>query len=296
MAALDDRPADETTTAVEMERALGAEVDAVMAAHAAGTLDTEELRARAGLVLIYDALLLQRNYAHVLRGKIDRAALAGDAAARRGRAVELLELAKALRPHDGRVDSWLAATRGMAELAPDGSLTGARKQQILAAVDVEPSFNLFTAYIALRDEPAQSPYGQALFEKTRAFIASARCRNVEPGTREARNCESGPLAPYNLQAATVMLGDQFLRQGEAALQRGAIPEAMELLGTADGVYATLSAERHRAATARWSKAPLLEIRRRRVGEIKPGRPLPDAGFWRSAEYASIYDCAACHVP
>ena len=162
--------------------------------------------------------------------------------------------------------------------SPDGSLTGARKEQILGAVDVKPSFNLFTAYIALRDEPTDTPYGRALFEKTRAFIAARKCRDVEPGTREARNCESGPLAPYNLQAATVMLGDQFLRQGEDALRRGASPEAMEWLGTADGVYATLSTDRHRAGTAAWSKAPLLEIRKKRVAAFRPGAPRPDDGL------------------
>lgn len=296
MSALDDRPADETAVAVDMERRLGHEVDAVLRAQAAGTLATDDERGQAGLVLIYDALLLQRNSAHAMRGKIDRAALSGDATARRHRAVELLEQAKALRPEDGRIASWLAATQGMADLSPDGSLTAARNTQVLAAVDVEPSFNLFTAYIAMRDEPPDTADGKALFLKTQAFIAARKCRDVEPGTREARNCESGPLAPYNLQAATVMLGDQFLRQGEDALRRGAIPEAMEWLGTADGIYATLSTDRQRAATATWSNAPLLEVRRQRIAALKPGTPLPDPEFFRSASYASIYDCASCHVP
>jgi hypothetical protein len=296
MAALDDRPVDETAASVDMERRLGQEVDAVLRAQAAGTLTTDEECGQAGLVLIYDALLLQRNSAHAMHGKIERAALRGDTTARRQRAVALLEQAKVLRPGDGRIASWLAATQGMADLLPDGSLTAARKEQILAAVDVEPSFNLFTAYIAMRDEPPGTPHGRALFVKTQAFIAARKCRDVEPGTREARNCESGPLAPYNLQAATVMLGDQFLRQGEDALQRGAVPEAMEWLGTADGIYATLSTDRQRATTAVWSKAPLLAIRRERVAALKPGAPPPDGDFFRSASYASIYDCASCHVP
>ena len=296
MMALDDRPADETAASVQMERALAREVDEVLRAHAAGTLRTEEDRARAGLVLVYDALLLQRNSAHAMRGKIDPGALPGDATARRLRGVQLLELARTLRPEDGRIASWLAATQGMTDAGPDGAPTPARKDQIIAAVDVEPSFNLFTAYIALRDEPAHTAQGWALFAKTRAFIDSRKCRDVTPGTREARNCTSGPLAPYNLQAATVMLGDQFLRHGEAALGRGAIPEAMELLGTAGGIYATLSSERHRATTATWSKADLLDARRQRLAALTPGAALPGDEFWRSAAYASIYDCASCHVP
>ena len=296
MKALDDRPADETAVSLQMERELAREVDEVLRAHAAETLRTKEDRAHAGLVLVYDALFLQRNMAHAMRGKIDRAALPGDATARRQRGVQLLELARTLRPEDGRIASWLAATQGTVDVGPDGAPTAARKDQILAAVDVEPSFNLFTAYIVLRDEPPHTAHGQALFAKTRAFIDARKCRDVTPGTREARNCESGPLAPYNLQAATVMLGDQFLRHGENALRRDAIPEAMELLGTADGIYATLSSERYRVTTAKWSKAALVDARLQRLAALKPGVAPPGDEFWRSAAYTSVYDCASCHVP
>src|SRR5262245_44831836 len=83
MMALDDRADDETAVSLEMERTLAREVDEVLRAHAAGTLRTEEDRGGAGLVLIYDALLLQRNSAHAMRGRIDRAALPGDATVRR---------------------------------------------------------------------------------------------------------------------------------------------------------------------------------------------------------------------
>ena len=296
MVALDDRPADETAASLRMEEALGKEVEAVLAAHAAGALRTEAERADAGLVLVYDALLLQRNLAHATRGKIDRQALPGDATSRRRRAVELLELATTLRPADGRVASWLAATRGMADVGPDGEMTDARKNALLAAVDVAPSFNLFTAYIAMRDEPLDTAHGTALFAKTRAFLESRECRDVKPGSAEARRCEGSPIAPDNLQGATVMLGDQFLRRGEEALRRGSIPEAPDLLGTASGIYASLSSERHRDVTARWSKADLLDARMRRLAALEPGGAVPNPDFWRSAEYASVYDCASCHVP
>ncbi len=117
MAALDDRPYDETAVSIAIERALGAEVDTVMDAHATGTLATENVRARAGLVLIYNALLLQRNSAHVLRGKIDRAAL--PATPQRGAAAlsSCSSWRDAAAPY-GRIASWLAAT-GIADLAPD---------------------------------------------------------------------------------------------------------------------------------------------------------------------------------
>lgn len=247
MQALDDRPDDETAVSVEMEETLRVETDAALRAAAAGALKTDDERARAGLVLVYEALLLQRNLQHAALGKIDPRALRGDATARRQRAVELLRRAQALRPRDHRIASWLAATELMAGASASGELTAAGKERVVAAVDPEPTFNLWTAFIALRDEPVDTPYARALFAKTRAFLQSRKCRDVVPGTTEARNCESGPLAPYNLQAATVMLGDQFLRRGEGALRRGTTEDAMELLGTAGGIYATLSAERLRPA-------------------------------------------------
>jgi hypothetical protein len=35
---------------------------------------------------------------------------------------------------------------------------------------------------------------------------------------------------------------------------------------------------------------------RRLAVLKPGAAVPNEDFWRSAEYASVYDCASCHVP
>lgn len=295
MQALDDRPDDETAASVEMEKTLRVETDGALRAADAGALKTDDERARAGLVLVYEALLLQRNVQHAAMGKIDPRAIEGDANARRRRALELLRRAQALRPQDHRIASWLAATEVMAGASASGEMTAAGKERVVAAVDPEPTFNLWTAFIALRNEPVDTLEAQALFAKTRAFLQSRKCRDVVPGTREARNCESGPLAPYNLQAATVMLGDQFLRRGEEALRRGTLQDAMELLGTASGIYATLATERMRDATARWSKAPLLDARLRRLRSLTPGASLPSADFWRSRDYEALYDCASCHV-
>jgi hypothetical protein len=257
--------ADDTPSALEMERTLDAEREKAERAGA-----REEL----GLVLVYEALLLQRNNAHQLGG--------GNDAARRARAVEFLKRARELRPNDGRVASWLAGA-------------SASQEQLLAAVDVEPSFNLFTAFIAMRAEPIDSQNGKALFAKTRSFIDAKQCREPAPGTKEERNCTSGPLAPFNTQAAVVMLGDQYMRRGEDALRKGAVPDAMPLLGTANGIYATLASDKNREKTAQWSKAPLFDVRLRRLAALKPGAPVPNDDFWKSAEYESVYDCSSCHV-
>jgi hypothetical protein len=295
MQALDDRADDETAISVEMEHRLRTETDHAMRAVDTGALTTDAARAEAGLVLVYESLLLQRNFAHAARGKIDQRAIEGNASVRGQRAVALLRRAQALRPDDHRIASWLASAELFSGSRADAELTDAAKARVVAAVDRDVSFNLWTAFITLRDEPADTPAAQALFAKTRAYLRSRTCRDVVPGTREARNCESGPLAPYNLQAATVMLGDQFLRHGEDALRRGATEDAMEWLGTANGIYATLASERLREATARWPKAALLEARLGRLRSLTPGASLPGADFWRAREYEAMYDCASCHV-
>ena len=203
--------------------------------------------------------------------------------------------AQQLRPHDGRIASWRAGAESVSLRGPHGELTTAATDALLAAIDVEPSFNLWTAFIAMRDEPIDTPAEQALFAKTEAFIAARTCRDIKPGSADERNCRSGPLAPFNTQAAVVMLADQYLHRGEAALRRGDIPAAMPLLGTARGVLATLDSDELRDATHAWNNESALTVRRERLDKLHPGTALPDDSFWQSPAYEAVYACGACHV-
>jgi hypothetical protein len=299
MEALDDRAPDELQIALALERDLAGDVEAVQKKIAAGTLADGE-KGAAGLVFIYDALLISRDTQHVEQGRIEaKRFYHGDALAegraRREQVVTLLAAAQKLRPGDGRIASWIAGSEALAARDEKGELTDGGKQKLLAAIDVEPTFNLWTAFIVMRHEPLETPASQALFGKTREFIDSKKCREVQPGSADERNCRSGARAPHNTQAATVMLGDQYLRRGEAALRRGAIPEAMPLLGTARGIYGTLAGEKLKESTAAWRHAAHLQARLARLDQLKPGAPLPDEEFWKSRQFDEVYDCASCHA-
>lgn len=307
MKSLGEKTPDETAVAIRMEAELLPHVESALHLDSSAPAATQQ---EAGLALIYGSLLLTRNLQGVIAGSVDGAKLFAahpyaastkegatdvdaEIAARRDRAVRLLEAASALRAEDGRIASWLAAAKALAgttkELSPEA------KGKVLAAVDVQPTFNLWTAFIVLRHEPVDSAISEDLFKRTDAFIAAKQCRDVAPGSREERDCRSGPLAPFNTQAAVVMLGDQYLRRGEAALGKGDIPKAMPLLGTARGIYATLAADTNEATTAKWRNKGALDLRLARLDALKPGAPAPDAAFWSSPEFDAVYACASCHA-
>ena len=236
-------------------------------------------RERVGLLFVYDALLVGRD------GPTDPA--------RRARAVDLLQRAHRLRPADRRIESWVAGAQvAYARAVGDHAAEATGVQQLLDAIDAEPTFNLWTAFIVLRDEPAGSDRFAALFAKAAAFVQSGRCRDVTPGSVDARNCKSGPLAPHNTQAAVVMLADPFLRRGEQLLHDGRVGDAMPILGTAAGILHTLSTDDNRAATDAWSARAAYVARVARLTQAMHSQAVvPDR-----LDNDAVYACTACHAP
>jgi hypothetical protein len=314
MTALDEDAADLGGAALATEKELGTFVERAVAADDAGQLTTEQARESAGLALVYSAMLLLHDAHLVDQGKIPAARLYGahrydaaggslaDAAAvraegtlRRHRAGELLVRAQRLRPKDGRIASWIAAASAHEHTPTSGELGDADMGKLLEAVEVDPLFNLFTAIIVMRKEPADSPRGRALFDRTQAFLRAQMCKDIVPNTKQARFCRNTPLAPWNEQAATVILSDVYARGGEDALRRGDLATAMPALGTARALLAVLEDDAHRETTSRWKRGPLVDARKRRLASLAPGQPVPDASFWRSDAYEGMYACSACHV-
>jgi hypothetical protein len=314
MQALDEDVADLSGAAIAMEKELAAYVERALAADEAGQLTTEQERESAGLALLYGAMYVLHDVHLVEQGKIAAARLYGahrydaaggslaDAAAvraegtiRRHRVGELLVRAQRLRPKDGRIASWIAAASAHEHSLPSGEIDDADKARLFAAIEVDPLFNLFTALIVLRNEPTDSPRGRALFKRTQAFLKAQMCKDIVPGTKQARYCGDTPLAPWNEEAATVILSDLYARNGEDALRRGDVPNAMPALGTAKGLLSVLEDDAHREATSHWKHRPLVEARRKRLAALVPGQPVPDASFWRSAAYEGMYACATCHA-
>ncbi len=212
------------------------------------------------------------------------------------RASELLARARRLRPTDARLVGWAAAAAAHERSQPGAVLDDADKGRLLAAVDTDPHFNLFTPLVLLRHEPRQSPHRRALVARTTAMLAAQPCKDPQPGTRAARICRDTPLAPWNEEAATVILADVYLRTAEDALREGDVPAAMPALGTAKAILGTLEDATHRSRVAQWKHAPRVEARVRRLASIAPGSPVPDASFWRSDAAEAVYACSACHTP
>jgi hypothetical protein len=314
MEALAEDVPDVTGAAIAMEKELDTFVERATAADDAGQLTTDPERESAGLALVYAAMYTIRDVHLVDTGKIaaerlyaahrygpsagslaDAAVARAEGTVRRHRAFELLTRAQRLRPNDGRIASWIAAASAHEHSLPGGVLMDPDKGALLAAVEVEPIFNLFTALILLRKEPIDAPRGRALFDRTRVFLDAKMCQDVAPGSKAARSCQDGPLAPWNEEAATVMLSDGFVQRGEAALRRGDVPSAMPLLGMAKGLLASLDDDAHRAAASRWKYSPFADARRKRLAALVPGQPVPDPSFWTSDAYDGLYSCASCHV-
>jgi hypothetical protein len=303
MVALDDRGADLTASAAQMEEELRPLVDDAWAASERNLDDGE--RGRAGLVLVYGALFLQRDLMHVKDGTVDAARLfavhrysdvdAREVHARRVRAVTLLERAAKLRPFDHRVPSWLAGARSVIDADAGMPPTAAGLDELVNAIDAAPTANLWTAFIAMRDVPVDAPAEHVLFEKTRAFVDKRICLEPAPDSDEARRCGSSPRAPFEAQTAAVMLGDQFLRRGEIALAHADVATAVPLLQQARDLYATLSAPANARATAAWHNRALLDGRVARIDDEMRAHLARDDGFWRSHDYEAIYDCASCHA-
>ncbi len=314
MQALDEDAADLGGASIAMENELAGVVERAVAADDAGQLAADGERESAGLALIYGAMYVLHDVHLVETGKIpaarlyaarrydaaggslaDAAAVRAEGTLRRRRVGELLVRAQRLRPRDGRIASWIAAASAHEHSLPGGALGDAEQQGLLAAVEVDPLFNLFTAIIVMRDEPVGSPRGRALFARTQAFLQSQMCKDVAPGTKQARFCRDTPLAPWNEEAATVILADVYARNGEDALRRGDVASAMPALGMAKGLLAVLEDGAHREAASRWRQSPRVEARRKRLAALAPGQPVPDASFWRSDAYEGMYACATCHV-
>jgi hypothetical protein len=314
MQTLDEDAADLGGAAIATEKQLAGLVERAVAADDAGQLTADRERESAGLALVYGAMYVLHDVHLVEQGKIpaarlyaarrydaaggslaDAAAVRAEGTLRRHRVGELLVRAQHLRPKDGRIASWIAAASAHEHGLPSGELDDADKAKLLAAVEVDPLFNLFTALIVMRKEPLDSPRGRALFERTEAFLHAQMCKDIVPDTKQARYCQNTPLAPWNEEAATVILSDVYARRGEDALRRGDLANAMPALGMAKGLLSVLEDEAHRKAASRWKHGPLVDVRRKRLAALAPGQPVPDASFWSSDAYEGMYTCATCHV-
>jgi hypothetical protein len=313
MPMLDDAPgAIDVAALAAFEARMATIADGARRSLDQGALAGED-RALAGLALVYDALLIERDLRLVDRGladphklfaarryapssSLDRdEGLRAECAARHRAAVDAVEHAAVARPDDGRIASWRAAMHAHVVEQAEGKFSAESLDRLLVAVEVSPSFNLFTALILFRDQPIDSPQSVRLFARVERYIAETPCRDARPETPEGRICLNGPRAPHNNLTARVMIGDVYLRRGEAAFAAGDFARAMPLVMTAKGVYDTAYDPERRDETRTWRNGALVGARLERVAALRPGQPPLSPAFWRSTDYERIYECSSCHV-
>ena len=284
---------------------LTALAEAEKAKFASGALTKPGERERAGLILIYDALLTVNGTNGALQKTLKfsdlRAAHAfgpssasdhEEAVARAQHVIEDDELAAKLRPEDHRIDSWLAAAKIGKERIQAGEISQQALIDSLDAIPVRPTFNLWTSFMLLKDQPADSKLFARLAGEAKGFVDKMKTGD-NPCAKRPEDCENGPKAPYNLQASITELGDVFLRRAESLLKAGDVPHAMEMAGYAKGSYASLDKPEHAADTKAWPDAFALVDRLARVEAIQHGhvaKPL----LARTDNYRRPYECASCH--
>lgn len=259
----------------------------------------------AGLIFIYDAMLILDGYDAITLGKLSladfkkvhRFAKPGSAdkvelAARVNYALSELKAAAKLRPNDRRIDGWIQGAQSILERIETGKISPQTQTAVLNAIPVRPTFNLWTALIILHDEDAAS-LGE-LAAAAKSFVdASSNKGKTDPCKDYPQDCLSGPKAPYNFQGAIVELGDIFLRRAEYYLQKGEIRNAMMMAEYADGTYAQLDLPANKAQTEKWPARDIIALRKSRLAQVM-NKQVPKGPLVNQEQYQRAYQCGSCH--
>ena len=288
---------------------LGAVADAEKLKFDRGELAADKVapkvRERAGLIFIYDALLIHTHTMAVTDRRMGLKDLSArrsftrtsnneqaELAARADYVVTTLVTAAQLRPNDRRIDSWLAAARANVEFVKTGAVSEKSLVNALDVIPVRPTFNLWTALLMFRDHDESEALVDRLSIEAKRFVDAISSGN-DPCKQFPQDCQNGQLAPYNNQGAMSSLGDLFLRRSEMFLQRGDIPQAMQMAGYAQGTYAQLDRPENQAATKAWPDFAALAMRKTRIAQIQK-RQKPEGNFKKLESYLPVYECASCH--
>lgn len=261
-------------------------------------------KALAGLIFIYDALLILDGYEAITLGKLSLAdfkrvhhfAKPGSAdkvelAARVNYALSELKAAAKLRPDDRRIDGWIQGAQSILERIETGKISAQTQTAVLNAIPVRPTFNLWTALIILHDEDASSLGELAAAAKN--FVDASSDKKTDPCKKYPQDCLSGPKAPYNFQGAIVELGDIFLRRAEYYLQKGDIQNAMIMAQYAEGTYAQLDLPANKALTEKWPARDIIALRKNRLAQVM-NKQVPKGPLVNQEQYQRAYQCGSCH--
>ena len=270
-----------------------------------GLLPSTEEKERAGLIFIYDALLVMNNTEAVGRGTFSITQLTDarrfssplanekmELVTRAAYALKELSMASKLRPEDKRIDAWMAAANAALEKVKDGEISDRAIAAAFGAVTTRPSFNLLTALVLFQDEDASSARYEHVVAAAQKYV-DASADGSEACKAHPEDCSNGPNAAYNLQGAAVIVGDIFLRRSEYFLEKDDLTSASQMAGYAQGTYQLLEKEAAAEATARWPDKSALELRTSRLDRIHEAL-VPTEPFQKHPDYGRSYECASCH--
>lgn len=277
--------------------------DATRAQLVQGTISGPEQTAKAGLVMIYDALMMHNNTDAALNGGLSLASLVAsrrfaaagasdqdELLARARYALANLALAAQLRPDDRRIDSWTVAVQASIERIQNGQVSEAALTKVLDTIDERPTFNLWTALLIFRGRDASSELYGRLVAAAKDFVDSAS----DPCSQHPQDCQNGPHAPYSFQSSVTVLGDAFLRRANRLMQDGRVGDAMLLAHYAQGTYARLNAPTHGLDTQAWPDRSAIGPRIDAVQKLLNAQTLNDVSFVASDDFRRAYECSACH--
>lgn len=273
-----------------------------------GQLNTPSEQARAGLIFIYDGLMHLNNIGGVSNGVFKIGDLVAvrrfhsgrsqddkdEEVARYNYVINEFTTAAKLRPDDQRIDSWLAsAKRGLDELKNGGASAQQSMSTVLDAISARPTFNLWTAILVFKNEPAISPLFDRLTNRAKSFV-DGLSNGHDPCTQRPQDCGNGVHAPFNAQAAITVLGDVFLRRSEEFLNQGDIPRGMKMLGYADGTYRQLTSPKNSATTKKWPDNVAVDSRREWVSQLMYSHITNGKSITQTNSYSRVYECSSCH--
>lgn len=264
---------------------------------------SQQEREDAGLIFIYDALMIANNTIGVREGKLSfsdlikarRFAKTGvsekeELIARIQYCISEFAMAAHLRPEDRRIDGWIIGTEAQLDEIKTGKISKSTYTKMMSAISARPSFNLWTAILTFHQSDAASL--GSLEKAARNFVDAAN-QGKDPCTLHPRDCQNNAIAPFNFQASVIELGDVFLRRAEYFLQKSDIQNAMTMAEYANGTYASLNSPLHISSTEKWPDRETITLRKTRLNHIQ-NKQLPKKSLIAMEQYQRAYECSACH--
>ena len=264
----------------------------------------------AAMTFVYAALYLTNTNNGASLGKISyaqltaarrfssEASISAELLARQKKIVELLEAAQPHLASDRRVPGWLAGSMKSLERYATGSVSDQSISSELKAAADYPNFNLFTAILGTHDLTLSQENDDKLLKLVKEMAGPDNpCRAKDPNRPADPVCGTLPKAPFNLPAATTLLGDVLAKHAEKYLlgnDPSRMGEGYKLGYTALGVYRSSLEGKHLATTAQWVNANLIKERIQKTEAlVKRKRGFGD--YWQSWHGQKLYQCASCHA-